>query len=168
MLRSEKTESVSQITNLYQNNSSVIITHYHGLSVKSLAVLRKNLKKEGAGLKIVKNTLAKIAAKNSGIEGVEPFLKGPVAIAYSSDPVSAAKVVSQFAKENQSFKVVGGILEKNAIDAKVIMKLSTLPSLTELRGKIVGAIVAPATKIACIASAPAGQLARVIGAYSKK
>jgi large subunit ribosomal protein L10 len=168
MIRNEKIEAVAAIEEVYRNNSAVIVAHYHGLTVSQVSKLRKVLGAEGAKLKVVKNTLAKIAAKNAGIADVETLFKGPVAIAYSADPVSAAKVVAQFAKENDALKIVGGILDSKVIDDKVVRQLSSLPSINELRGKIIGILQAPATKLACITAAPASQVARVISAYSNK
>ena len=168
MIRQDKVQAVADIEEIYSNNSAVIITHYHGLSVSQLSKLRKTLSNEGSAFKVVKNTLAKIAAKNAGIEGVDSLFKGPVGIVYSTDPVSSAKIVTKFAKENDALKVVGGILDNSAVDSKVIAQLSSLPSMDELRGKVIGILQAPATKIACVVSAPASQLARVINAYSNK
>ncbi len=168
MNRTEKNGSIEELTRMYSHNSAVIITHYHGLSVGKIHLLRKRLKEQGGELRVVKNTLARIAAKNSGLNNVEYLLNGPVAIAYSSDPVSVAKILHKFAKENESLKIIGGILDSNAVSREIIEKLSTMPSLTEIRGKIVGVISAPATQIACILTAPASQVARVLSAYSNK
>lgn len=168
MIRNEKIEAVAAIEEVYRNNTSVIVVHYHGLTVSSISKLRKNLRAENSGFKVVKNTLAKIAAKNVGIADVDILFKGPIAIAFSEDPVSAAKTVAQFAKENDALKIVGGILESKVIGDAVVKQLATLPSINELRGKIIGILQAPATKLACITAAPAGQVARVISAYSKK
>jgi large subunit ribosomal protein L10 len=168
MIRNEKIEAVAAIEEVYRNNSAVIVTHYHGLTVSQVSKLRKALRAEGAQMKVVKNTLAKIAAKNAGIDNAEAIFKGPVAIAFSADPVSSAKVVAQFAKENAALKIVGGILDSVVIDDNVVKQLASLPSLNELRGKIIGILQAPATKLACITAAPAAQVARVISAYSNK
>ncbi|MDX1917257.1 MAG: 50S ribosomal protein L10 [Rickettsiaceae bacterium] len=168
MNKTQKTVSIEEISNIYHENSSIIVAHYHGLSVDKIRSLRRSLKQEGADLKVIKNTLAKIAANRSNISATDNLFKGPVAIAYSSDPVTIAKVVHKFAKDNESLKIVGGILDNKVIDRDVVAKLSTMPSLNEIRGKIVGVINAPATKIACILSAPASQIARVLNAYSNK
>lgn len=168
MKRSEKIEAVNAIEQVYRNNNAVIVTHYHGLTVSQVSKLRKNLKESGASFKVIKNTLAKIAANNVGLKEVDSLFKGPVGVAFSTDSVSIAKAVHKFAKENEAFKVVGGILDNNVVDSAIIKQLSTLPSLNELRGTIVGIIQAPATKVAAILAAPAGQLARVISAYAKK
>lgn len=168
MIKTEKIEAVAAIEEVYRNNQAVIVTHYHGLTVSAISKLRKNLRLQGASFKVIKNTLAKIAAKNANIADVDGLFKGPVAIAYSTDPVSVAKIIAQFAKENEAFKIVGGILDNKKIDDAVVKQLATLPSLDELRGKIIGILQAPATKIACVTAAPAAQLARVLSAYSKK
>jgi len=130
--------------------------------------LRGRLRKEGAGLKVVKNRLAqKALAADEGGETYALF-KGPVAIAYAPDPVSAAKVATQYAKDNDKFKVVGGLMGEQVLDASGVDALAKLPSLDQLRGKIIGLLQAPATKVAGVLAAPAGQLARVLNAYATK
>ena len=168
MNRAEKKELIEEISSIYTSNSAIIVTHYHGLSVDKLRSLRKNLKQDGADLKVIKNTLAKIAASNVNITEVDKMFQGPVAIAYSSDPVTTAKIIHKFAKENESLKIVGGIVDNKAVSRDIVEKLSTMPSLNEIRGKIVGVIVAPATNIARVLAAPASQIARVLSAYSNK
>ena len=113
----------------------------------------------------MKNTLFRIAANNAKIQVTEDMVTGPVAIAYSADPVAAAKGVVEFAKKNDSLKIIGAVVNNLLLSPKEIDKLSKLPSLDELRGKIIGLLQAPATKIAGILQAPAGGLARVVGAY---
>lgn len=168
MIRSEKVNAVNELEQLYRNNSAIIVTHYHGLTVEAVTKLRNNLRKDGAKFKVVKNTLAKIAAKQAGIANVDSLFKGPVAIAYSQDSVATAKAVSEFAKTNSAFKVVGGILDSNVVDHKMVDHLSKLPSLKELQATIVGILQAPARKVIGVTSAPASQLARVFAAYSNK
>ncbi len=168
MIRSEKVNAVNEIEELYRNHSAIIVTHYHGLTVDQVTQLRNNLRKEGAKFKVVKNTLAKIAAQKAGIANVDSLFKGPVAIAYSQDSVATAKTVFEFAKTNSAFKIVGGILDNNLIDYKIVDQLSKLPSLKELQATIVGILQAPARKVIGVTSAPASQLARVIVAYSNK
>lgn len=168
MIRSEKVNAVAALEEVYRNNSAVIVAHYRGLTVSDMSRLRRSLGAEGAKFKVVKNTLARIAAKNVGIEDADALLKGPVAIAYSQDSVAASKAVAEFAKGSESFKIVGGILDNKVVDANLISQLSKLPSMNELRGKIVGILQAPASKIIGVTNAPAAQLARVIAAYSNK
>jgi len=168
VLRSEKKEFVAELEGIYRENSAVIVAHYHGLTVSNISKLRKNLRQEGAGFKVVKNTLARIAANNVGYADTNNLFKGPVAIAYSSDPVSAAKVVAEFAKTSDALKIVGGIVSEQIVDARTVDQLSKLPSMNELRSQLVALIQTPATKIAGVVQAPAAQLARVMKAYSTK
>lgn len=168
MLRAEKHEFVAELEELYKQSSSVIITHYHGLTVSQVTVLRRSLKAKGAGLKVVKNTLSKIAAVNAGIDSLAGMLSGPTAVAYSQDPVEAAKVVVEFAKTNQSLKIIGGLVNNQLLDANSVQLLAKLPSLNELRGKIIGILQAPATRIAGVLQAPASGLARIFQAYADK
>ncbi|HEX7657117.1 MAG TPA: 50S ribosomal protein L10, partial [Sphingomonas sp.] len=122
----------------------------------------------GASYKVSKNRLAKIALKDTDYAGISDLLTGPVGLATSSDPVAAAKVVAAFAKTNDKLEIVGGAMGATVLDVAGVNALATLPSLDELRAKIVGLVQAPATKLAQIAQAPAGQLARVFGAYAAK
>lgn len=168
MLRSEKHEFVTELEEVYKKSSSVIVTHYHGLSVSQVTSLRRALKAKGAGFKVVKNTLSKIAASKAGIQDISSLLTGPTAIAYSEDPVEAAKVVVEFAKTNDSLKIIGGLVNNQLLDVQSVQHLAKLPSLNDLRGKIVGILQAPATKIARVVQAPAIQLARVLQAYAGK
>jgi len=168
MYRSEKVTAVAEIEEIFRNNNSVIITHYHGLTVSDISKLRKELQEQCSGFKVIKNTLAKIAAKNIGITDADSLFVGPVGISYSKDPVGSAKAIANYAKAKGALKIVGGILDNNIVDSNVINTLSKLPSMNELRGKIVSVLQAPARNIACIAKAPAEQLARVIGAYANK
>ncbi|RYE06293.1 MAG: 50S ribosomal protein L10 [Rickettsiaceae bacterium] len=157
MLKSEKREFVSSLENIYNQSNSVIITHYHGLSVSKITALRKMLRENGANFKIVKNTLSKIAAETVGASGIATFLKGPTAIAYSSDALAAAKQIVEFAKLNNNLKVIGGIVNNQVVSAEEIQDLAKLPSLNELRSKIIGVV-----------QEPAAQIARLLKLYSEK
>lgn len=168
MLRSEKKTFVSDLEEIYKVSNSVIITHYHGLTVAQVTSLRKSLREKGAYFKIVKNTLSKIAAKNAEFTHDPELFTGPTAIAYSTDPVAAAKGIVEFAKANDNLKIIGGIVNDSILDASGVQQLAKLPSLDELRGKIVGILQTPATNIARVLSAPAGQLARLCKAYADK
>lgn len=168
MIRTEKKDQVSQIEEIYKSSNAVVITHYHGLTVSEITQLRKNLREVGAGFKVVKNTLSKIAANNSGIDIKDDMFAGPSAIAYSEDPVAAAKGVMKFVKANDNLKVIGGLVDDKVLDVKEIEALAKLPSLDELRGKLVGLLQAPASQIARIVQTPAGQVARVIKAHADK
>lgn len=139
MLRSEKHEFVASLEEIYRNSSSVIITHYHGLTMSQLTMLRKSLKENNAGFKIVKNTLSKIASQKAGIEpSILELLSGPTAIAYSSDPIKTAKKIVEFAKINDKLKIVGGIVDNELLDASAMQQLAKLPSLDEARSNFLG------------------------------
>lgn len=168
MLRSEKKTFVSELEKIYQDANSVIITHYHGLTVSQITNLRKTLRENGASFKIVKNTLSKIAATNVKLTYDLEVFSGPTAIAYSKDPVAAAKGVVEFAKANDNLKVIGGIVNDKILNVGEVQQLAKLPSLDQLRGKIVGILQAPAANLVRIVQAPAGSLARVVQAYSEK
>ena len=168
MDRAQKQESIEDIKGVFQSSGAVVVTHYLGLSVAEMTDLRLRLRKEGARLKVVKNTLVQKALGGQAGEAGDALFKGPVAIAYAPDPVSAAKVSTQYAKDNDKFQVVGALMGEVVLDQKGVTALATLPSLDELRGKIVGLLQAPATKVAGVLQAPAGQLARVFAAYGAK
>jgi large subunit ribosomal protein L10 len=168
VLRSEKHEFVVELEEVYKRSNSVIITHYHGLTVSQVTTLRRSLKAKNVGFKVVKNTLSKIAANKLGVDNITHLLAGPTALAYSEDFIDAAKVVVEFAKNNECLKIVGGLVNNQVLDVNSVQQLAKLPSLNELRGKIIGALQAPATKIAEVLQAPASGLARVLQAYANK
>lgn len=157
MLRSEKHEFVLELEGVYKRSNSVIITHYHGLTVSQVTLLRRSLKAKNVGFKVVKNTLSKIAANKAGIDNIAHLLVGPTALAYSEDLVEAAKVIVEFAKTNERLKIVGGLVDNQVLDVSSVQQLAKLPSLDELRGKIIGVL-----------QAPASGLARVLQAYANK
>ncbi len=168
MDRAQKAESIEQLKGVFAESGAVVVTHYLGLTVAEMTDLRGRLRKEGAKLKVVKNTLAQKAMDGSAGAAGDRLFTGPVAIAYAKDPVSAAKVVTEYAKANEKFVVVGAVMGQSVLDAKGVDSLSKLPSLDQIRGQLIGLINAPATKVAGVLQAPAGQLARVFSAYSKK
>jgi len=169
MDRAQKQESIESLKSVFADAGAVVVTHYMGLTVAEMTDLRLRLRKEGAAIKVVKNTLALKALDGKLGDKGEKLFTGPVAIAYGPDAVSAAKVAVAYAKENDKFKLVGGVLDQtNVLDEAGVRALATLPSLDELRGKLIGLIQAPATKIAGVLQAPAGQLARVFNAYATK
>ena len=168
MEKAKKAEVVEELKGVFANSGSVVVAHYSGLTVAELGDLRSRMRAAGASFKVAKNRLAMRALQGTAVEGISHLFKGPTGIAYSKDPVAASKVVVAYAKDNAKLVVLGGAVGSTALDAKGVEALATLPSLDELRGKIIGLIQAPATKIAGVLAAPAGQLARVIGAYSKK
>ena len=146
----------------------VVVAHYSGLTVPQMQDLRKQMKQAGATVKVAKNRLAKIALEGTDAAVIVPLLKGPTLIAYSGDPVAAPKVATDFAKTNEKFVILGGAMGKTALNSNAVKALAALPSLDELRGKIVGLLQAPATKIAQLVNAPASKVARVVKAYAEK
>ena len=169
MDRAQKAESIETLKGVLAGSGAVVVTHYMGLTVAEMTDLRGRLRNEGASFKVVKNTLAQKALQGVAGEAGDALFKGPVGIAYGPDPVSAAKVVTQYAKDNDKFTVVGGILGQTTIlDKKAVSALATLPSLDQIRARLVGLLQAPATKIAGVLQAPAAQLARVVNAYATK
>jgi large subunit ribosomal protein L10 len=165
--RAAKSELVTQLKEVFQASNVVVVAHYAGLTVGQMQTLRKQARAAGASVKVAKNRLAKIALEGTDVASVAPLLKGPTVIAYSGDPIAAPKVVIDFAKAHEKFVVLGGAMGKTALNPDGVKALASLPSLDELRGKIVGLLVAPATKIAQVVNAPAAKLARVVQAYAK-
>jgi large subunit ribosomal protein L10 len=166
--RAAKKEQVAELNGVFKNTNVVVVAHYSGLTVAQMQNLRRQMKQAGAAVKVTKNRLAKIALEGTGAAVIVPLLKGPTVLAYSSDPVAAPKVANDFAKTHEKFVILGGAMGKTALNPDGIKALAALPSLDELRAKIVGLVQAPATKIARVVSAPAGKLARVVQAYAKK
>ena len=167
MERAQKSEAIETLKGVFADAGAVVVTHYMGLTVAQLTDLRHRLRQEGATLQVVKNTLAQKALNGAGSEAAALF-KGPVAIAYGPDPVSAAKVSTAYAKENDKLIVIGAMMGQQVLDAAGVDALAKLPSLDQLRAKIVGLLQAPATRVAGVLQAPAGQLARVFNAYATK
>ena len=168
MDRAEKKEAVSALHDVFAKSSVVVVAQYSGLTVAQMQRLRKQMKQAGAQVRVAKNRLAKIALDGTDAAVIVPLLKGPTVIAYSSDPVAAPKVANDFAKAHEKFVILGGAMGQTALNPDGIKALAVLPSLDELRARIVGLIQAPATKIAQVVNAPAAKLARVVGAYASK
>lgn len=168
MDRAEKRELVAILNEVFSNTGVVVVTHNTGLTVSQMNDLRSRMRDAGATLKVAKNRLAKLALQGTDIEHISDLFQGPVAIAYSDDPVAAPKIVSEFAKKNEKLVILGGALGATNLDANGVKALAEMPSLDELRAKLVGMIKTPATRIAQVVNAPAGQVARVLGAYADK
>jgi large subunit ribosomal protein L10 len=166
--RTEKREFVASLAAVFAETSMVVVTRNDGLTVAEVTDLRRKMRAEGVTFKVAKNRLANLALDGTRFGGIKPMLKGPTALAWSKDPVAAAKVAVEFAKTNEKFVVIGGALGTQALDASGIKALAELPSLDTLRAKLVGMIQTPATRIAGVIQAPAGNLARVFGAYARK
>ena len=168
MEKAKKAEVVEDLNQVFSKAGSVVVAHYSGMTVAQMSDLRSRMNAAGASFRVAKNRLAVRALKGTPVEGIAHLFKGPTGIAISNDPIAASKVAVAYAKDNEKLVILGGAVGATALDVNGVKALASLPSLNELRGKIVGLLVAPATKIAGIVQAPAGQLARVIGAYSKK
>lgn len=168
MDRSQKAESVAQLNAVFNEVGVVVVTRNLGLSVAQSTQLRAKMRDAGASYKVAKNRLAKLALKDTQYEGLEEYLTGPTALAWSTDPVAAAKAAVDFAKTNDKLEIVGGAMGSTQLNAEGVKALASMPSLDELRGTIVGLINAPATKVAQLVNAPAAKLARVFGAYGAK
>ena len=168
MNRSEKTDAVAALNATFGEAAVVVVTRNLGLTVAQSTDLRNKMRDAGASYKVAKNSLAKIALKDTQYVNVSELLTGPVAIATSADPVAAAKIAVEFAKTNDKLEIVGGAMGETVLDVDGVKALASLPSLDELRAKLIGLVQAPATKIAQIIVAPAGKLARVFGAYATK
>jgi large subunit ribosomal protein L10 len=166
--RAEKKQAVAALNEVFSKAPVVVVAHYSGLTVAQMQKLRKQAREAGASVQVAKNRLAKIALDGTSVASIGPLLKGPTLIAYSDDPVAAPKVAVTFAKDHDKFVVLGGALGATALDPDGVKSLATLPSLDELRAKLVGLIQAPATKIAQLTTAPASKLARVVQAYADR
>jgi large subunit ribosomal protein L10 len=166
--RAVKEELVTELKGVFSTANSVVVAHYAGLSVAEMQALRRQAKQTGTTVKVAKNRLAKIALEGTDVASIGPLLKGPTVIAYSNDPVGASKVAVDFAKAHEKFVILGGAMGKTALDPNGVKALAALPSLDELRAKLVGLIQAPATKIAQVINAPAAKVARVVHAYASK
>ena len=168
MDRAEKKATIESLNGVFKASNVVVVAHYSGLTVAQMQALRKQMRAAGASVKVAKNRLAKIALEGTDVASIGPLLKGPTVIAYSSDVIAAPKVATDFAKANEKFVILGGAMGKTALDPSGVKALASLPSLDELRARLVGLLVAPATKIAQLVNAPAAKLARVVQAYASK
>ena len=168
MDRSQKADAVAELNRTFNEVGVVVVTRNLGMTVKQSTDLRNKMRAAGASYKVSKNKLAKIAAEGTDYSVISDLLTGPTALSTSADPVAAAKVIAEFAKTNDKLEIVGGAMGAQLLNAEGVKALATMPSLDELRAKIVGLIVAPATKIATITQAPAAQIARVLSAYAEK
>jgi len=164
--RSEKVDFVSKLKDDFSNSASIIVAEYSGLTVNEVEVLRKEMRDNGAKFKVTKNRLTKLAIAETQFKEMSDLFKGPTAVAYSSDPIAPAKVAVSFEKKYDKFNIIGGGYNGEKIDKDKIDFLAKLPSLDELRGKLIGLISAPAQKIASIAIEPGAQIARIMSSKS--
>ena len=168
MDRSQKADSVAQLNAVFQEAGVVVVTRNLGMSVAQSTDLRTKMRDAGASYKVAKNRLARLALNDTDYAGLSDLLTGPTALAYSTDPVAAAKAAVDFAKTTDRIEIVGGSMGGQLLDQAGVKALAAMPSLDELRAKLVGLVNAPATKIAQVVNAPAAKLARVFGAYAAK
>jgi len=166
--RTEKREFVTELNLALAATSMIVVTRNAGLTVAEVTDLRRKMGAAGATYKVAKNRLTNLALDGTQFDSLKSMLKGPIALAWATDPVAVAKTAVDFAKTNEKFVVVGGALGTQTLSADGIKALASLPSLNELRASLVGMISTPATRIAGVLQAPAGQLARVFGAYAKR
>jgi large subunit ribosomal protein L10 len=166
--RSHKEALVTSLHDQLSDTVCVVITHQTGMTVAEVTDLRRQMRAAGASFKVTKNRLARIALTGTKFERLSPLFTGPTAIAYSRDPVAAAKVAVEFANKNDKLTIIGGGLGEQQLDAAGVKSLATLPSLDQLRAKLLGMLQTPATRIASVLQAPGSQVARVLGAYARK
>lgn len=157
MNRDEKTQLLGELHELFNNSELVVVSHYKGLTVAEVSELRDNVRKAGAGFRVTKNRITKLALKDTKFEALADLFKGPTAIAFANDPISACKACVEFAKTNEKLIVIGGAMGTGVLSLDEINRLATIPSMDELRAKIIGLL-----------QAPGAQLARVTKAYSEK
>lgn len=168
MERAEKAQLVQALNAAFIDAGVIVVAHYKGLTVANLQALRAKAREAGSTVKVAKNRLVKLALQGTKADHITDLFEGQTVLVYSTDPVAAAKVATEFAKTNDKFVVLGGALGVTNLNADGVKALASLPSLDEMRGKLIGLVQAPATKIAGVLQAPAAQLARVFSAYAKK
>ena len=168
MERAEKREVVTALHDVFAKTGVVVVAHYAGLTVADMTRLRSDMRSAGGQVKVAKNRLVKLALEGTDAKGIADLLKGPTCLAFSADPIAAPKVTVKFAKGNEKFVIRGGTMGAQVLDAKGVSSLASLPSLDELRAKLIGLLQAPASKIARTLNEPGAQLARVFGAYGNK
>jgi large subunit ribosomal protein L10 len=165
--RSQKAKLIDALHQALSDTACVVVTHQSGMTVEEVTQLRRQMRAVGAGFRVTKNRLARRALAGTQFEELSALFKGPTAIAFSRDPVAAAKVAVEYAAKNEKLQIVGGSLGTRQLDSKGVKALATMPSLDQLRGKILGLLQAPATRIAGVLQAPGAKLARVFSAYGK-
>jgi large subunit ribosomal protein L10 len=166
--RAEKRELVTSLNDAFKGAGSVVVAHYAGITVAQMNDLRSKMRAAGGTVKVAKNRLAKIALQGTESDSIIDLFAGQTLIAYSEDPVTAPKIASDFAKTNDKLVILGGAMGTTSLNADGVKALAALPSLDELRARLVGMIATPATRIAQVVNAPAASVARVIGAYARK
>jgi large subunit ribosomal protein L10 len=165
--RAQKQKLIDSLSNTFKSVDLVVVTKQTGLTVAEVTDLRRRMRAAGAGFKVAKNRLTRRALEGTRFQGLSDLFKGPTAIAYSRDPVAAAKIVVEFANKNEKLTILGGGLGERALGVDGVKALATLPSLDEIRARLIGTIMAPAQKVAGVIAAPPGKLARVFAAYGR-
>jgi large subunit ribosomal protein L10 len=166
--RAQKQQVVERLQRDFADTGCMVVTHQTGLNVAEATQLRRQVRSAGANFRVTKNRLARRALAGTIFEPLTPLFTGPTAIAFSYDPLAAAKAVVEFANRNEKLRIIGGGLAGRQLDAAGVRELASLPSLDELRGKLVGLLQTPATRLAVVLQAPAGQIARVLAAYAER
>lgn len=167
MQRHEKETFVEELSEQLSSSEAVFITQQTGLTVAEATDLRLRVRQSGGSFRVAKNTLARRAIEKTSLKPLLEKFSGPTAITFASDPVSAAKAIVDFAKKNDKLELVAGAMGATILSKEEVVALSKLPTLDELRGKIVALLTTPATRIARLASEPAAQMARLISAYAE-
>ena len=168
MDRADKEKLVASLHQVFEESTILVVTHYSGLTVAEMGVLRDGMREAGAKFRVTKNRFARLALAGSKFQDLSDLFTGPTAIAYSDDPVAAARASVNFAKTNDKLIVLGGALGSERLDADGVRALAALPSLDELRGKLVAIVSTPATRVAGVLQAPAAQVARVLAAHAEQ
>jgi large subunit ribosomal protein L10 len=162
--RAAKAELVTALNTVFQDTGVVVVAHYAGMTVDQMTDYRQRIKEAGGKVKVAKNRLAKLALKDTTYEPISDLFKGPTCLAYSEDPIAAAKITVAYAKGNDKLVILGGAMGETVLDVNAIKALAELPSLDELRAKLIGLLNAPATKVVRTIKEPGAKLARVIQA----
>ncbi len=168
MTRAEKKAEITELNTRFNTDELVVLTHFNGLTVAQVTNLRRELRQNGASYKVTKNSLAKIALKGTQFEQITDMFTGPTGVATSKDAVAAAKVAYNFSKANEKLVILGGALGSKILSAKDVEALAKLPSLDELRSKLIGLLQAPASKMIGVLQAPAKAMVGVTKAYGEK
>ena len=166
--RAAKQELVTTLHDVFKDTGVVVVAHYAGMTVAQMTDFRKRMKEAGGTVKVAKNKLAVLALKETSSEGISDLFKGQTCVAYSSDPMVAARIAVKYSRENDKLVILGGAMGSNVLDSASVKALADLPSLDELRAKLIGLLNAPATKIARTIAEPGAKLARVIQAQASK
>ena len=168
MNKEKKKMYIEEMKDFFNKRSSILVTHYQGLTVKQIDKLRAEMRKHGILFKITKNRITKLALEGSKFKKLENLFSGPTAVAFSEDAITSAKILTKFAKNNSNLKIIGGIMEEDQLSVEDVEKIATLPTLNEARAKIAGILTAPAQKIMSILLAPGSKIAILALAKSKK